>query len=98
MTPNQERPGRFLSPHANVLGRLVPTGSKAEMRKWIDLTNEAQHGGTRKISLERAEEKSLVDRQTWFVLFIYSHSRKNGSRATRSSYTAEVYTKRFIVI
>ena len=49
-----------------LLGRLVPnglpTGSKAEMRRWIDLTNEAQHGGTREISLERAEEKKSVDR------------------------------------
>ena len=32
------------------------------MRQWIDLTNEAQHGGTREVSLERAEEKSSVDR------------------------------------
>ena len=32
------------------------------MRRWIDLTNEAQHGGTREISLERAEEKTSVDR------------------------------------
>ena len=59
-------PGRFRRPHANVLGRLVPnglpTGSKAEMRRWIDLTNEAQRGGTREASLERAEEKKSVDR------------------------------------
>ena len=45
--------------------RFVPnglhTGSKAEMRRWIDLTNEAQHGGTREVSLERAEEKKSVD-------------------------------------
>ena len=40
----------------------LPTGSKAEMRWWIDLTNKAQRGGTRKVSLERAEEKSSVDR------------------------------------
>ena len=33
------------------------------MRRWIDLTNEAQHGGTREVSLERAEEKKSVDRQ-----------------------------------
>ena len=32
------------------------------MRRWIDLTNEAQHGGTREVSLERAEEKKSVDR------------------------------------
>ena len=37
-------------------------GSKAEMRRWIDLTNEAQHGGIRKVSLEHTEEKSSVDR------------------------------------
>ena len=60
MTPNLER--RFWSPHANVLGRRLPTGSKAEMRRWIDLTNEAQHDGTRKVSLKRVEEKSSVDR------------------------------------
>ena len=53
------RPGQYLiaiyyivqvTPnYANVVGRLVPnglpTGSKAEMRRWIDLTNEAQHSG-----------------------------------------------------
>ena len=38
------------------------SGSKAEMRRWIDLTNEAQHDGTREVSLERAEEKKSVDR------------------------------------
>ena len=32
------------------------------MRQWIDLTNEAQHSGTREISLECAEERSSVDR------------------------------------
>ena len=32
------------------------------MRRWIDLTNEAQHGGTCKVSLERADEKKSVDR------------------------------------
>ena len=40
-------PGRFRSPHANVLGRLVPNGlpkgNKADTRPWVDLTNEAQH-------------------------------------------------------
>ena len=40
----------------------LPTGSKAEIRRWIDLTNKAQYGGTREVSLERAEEKSSVDR------------------------------------
>ena len=38
------------------------SGSKAEMMRWIDLTNEAQHGGTRKVSLEPTEEKKSVDR------------------------------------
>ena len=32
------------------------------MRRWIDLTNEAQHGGIREVSLERAEGRSSVDR------------------------------------
>ena len=32
------------------------------MRRWIDITNEAQHGGTREVSLERTEEKNSVDR------------------------------------
>ena len=39
-----------------------PTGRKAEMRQWVDLTNEAQHGGTCEVSLEHTEEKSSVDR------------------------------------
>ena len=55
-------PGRFQSLHANVLGRLVPndlpTGKKAETRPSVDLPNEAQHGETHEVSLERAEEKS----------------------------------------
>ena len=52
--------------HANVLGRLVPnglpTGKKAETRLSVDLTNEVQHVGILEVSLERAEEKSTVDR------------------------------------
>ena len=32
------------------------------MRRWIDLTNKVQRGGTREVSLERAEEKNSVDR------------------------------------
>ena len=32
------------------------------MRQWIDLTNEAQHCGIHEVSLERAEDKSSVDR------------------------------------
>ena len=49
-------------------GRLapngLPTGKKAETSPSVDLTNEVhvQHVGTCKISLERAEEKSTVDR------------------------------------
>ena len=31
------------------------------MRLWLDLTNEVQHGGTREVSLEHMEEKSVVD-------------------------------------
>ena len=35
---------------------------KAEIKSWADLINETQHGRTRKVSLEHAEEKSVVDR------------------------------------
>ena len=49
------------------------------MRRWIDLTNEAQHGGTREVSLERAEEKKSVDRPDQVCSFhnnnIYIHIR-----------------------
>ena len=66
MTPIGNDRGRFQSPHANVLGRLVPNclpmGKKAEMRQWVHQTNEAHHGEIREVSLERAEEKSAVDR------------------------------------
>ena len=58
------------------MGRLVPnglpTGSKAEMRRWIDLTNEVQHGGTREVSVECAEEKNSVDRLDPVSQFILS--------------------------
>ena len=41
------------------MGQLVPnsipTGKKAKRRQWVDLTNEAQHSGTRGVSLERTE-------------------------------------------
>ena len=40
----------------------LPTEKKAERRPQVDLSNEAQHRGPRKVSLERAEEKSTVDR------------------------------------
>ena len=59
----------------------LPTGSKAEMRRWIDLTNEAQHGGTRKVSLERAEEKSSVRTVRTLFVRVFLYSRKNGLRA-----------------
>ena len=32
------------------------------MRQWVDQTNEAYHGEIREVSLERAGEKSVVDR------------------------------------
>ena len=50
---------------------------KAEIRRWIDLTNEAQHGGIREVSLESAEEKNSVDR----LDPVYSYSRKSVLRA-----------------
>ena len=65
------------------------------MRWWVDLTNEAQHGGTREVSLERTEEKSSVNRTD---LFIFAQKRFMRILATRSSYVPEVYAKRFIVI
>ena len=72
-------PGRFRSPHANVLGRLVPNGlpkgKKADTRPWIDLTNEAQHVEIYEVSVERAEEKNAVDHQDPVSSFI-SYSRK----------------------
>ena len=37
-------------------------GNMTEMRPWVYLTNEAQHRGTSEVSLERMEEKSVVDR------------------------------------
>ena len=52
----------FQSPHANVLGWVIPnglpTGKKAETRPSVDLTNEAQHVGIHEVSAER---KSAVD-------------------------------------
>ena len=54
------------SPHAKVLGQLVPNGlpteKKAERRPRVDLSNEAQHRRTHEVSLARSEEKSAVDR------------------------------------
>ena len=64
VTPTRNYPGHFRSPHANILGRVIlnglPVGKKAEMRLLVDLTNEAQHVGTREVSLECAERKSAV--------------------------------------
>ena len=64
----------------NVLGRLVPNGlpkgKNADTRTWIDFTNEAQHVETHEVSIERAEEKSAVDRPGPVWSFIYSYSRK----------------------
>ena len=97
-------PGRFRSPHANVLGRLVPnglpTGKKAETRPSVDLTSEVQHVGIHKVSLEHAEEKSAVDRPDLVCCF-HTYSRKDVFRAwlvTHRSYAHEVNAKRSIVI
>ena len=53
--PIRNDPGRFRSPHANVLGRLVPNGlpkgKKADTRPLVDLTNEAQHVETHEVSV-----------------------------------------------
>ena len=85
VTPIRNNPGHFQSAHANVLGRVIPnglpTGNKAEMRPSEDLTNEMQHVGTCKVSLERAERKSTVDcpDPVWsflIIIIIYSDSRK----------------------
>ena len=50
----RNHPGGFLNPHANVLGMVVPPphGKDGRNRPWVDLTNEAQHRGTHKVSLE----------------------------------------------
>ena len=36
---------------------MLPTGKKAKMRPWVNLTNEAQHG---KVSLKHVEDKTVV--------------------------------------
>ena len=55
------------------------------MRRWIDLTNEAQHDGTREVSLEPAEEKKSVDCPDPVCSFhnniYYSYSCKSVLRA-----------------
>ena len=45
------------------------------MRWWIDLTNEAQHGGTREVSLECAEEKNSVNRLDPVCSFLYIRAK-----------------------
>ena len=45
------------------------------MRQWIDLTNEAKHGGIREVSLELAEERSSVDRPDPVCSFIFAQKR-----------------------
>ena len=66
------------------MGRLAPNGllkgKKAETRRSVDLTNDVQHVGTREVSLERAEEKSTVDRPGLVcshaeTSFVYTDSR-----------------------
>ena len=67
------------------------------MRRWIDLTNEAQHGGTREISLERAEKKKSVDRADPFHNYIhiraktfYVHNNSRNVAAKLLKYTRSV--------
>ena len=88
------------SPHANVLGRLVPNGlpkgKKADTRPWVDFTNEAQHVETHEVSVERAEEKSAVNRPgpVWSFNNIRAKSGLRAVLARRSSYAHEVNAKR----
>ena len=51
----------------------------------MDLTNEAQHGGTRKVSLERAEEKSSVDRPDPVCSFHITFAQKRFTFITRNT-------------
>ena len=52
------------------------------MRPSVDLTNEAQHIGTREVSLEHAERKSAVDRPdpvwSFHHYILLSRAHKNG--------------------
>ena len=65
---------------AQLLGRLVPNGlpkgKKADTRPWVDLTNEAQHVEIHEVSVERAEEKSVVDHQDPVSSFIFIFTQK----------------------
>ena len=66
MTPIRNDRGRFRSPHANVYwaGRpeLHPHVKEGRNEAVGRPTNVAHHGEIREVSLERAEEKSAVDR------------------------------------
>ena len=77
VTPTRNDRGRFRSPHANVLGRLIPNclPKKPEMRPWVDQTNEAHHREIREVSLEtrRREERgrsSGPDLFTFIILLV----------------------------
>ena len=78
MTPNKERPGLSPEPTCLCMGRLIPNGlpmgTKAKMRQLVDLTNEAQHGGTREVSLEHVEYKSAVDCSGMVCSYYYYYS------------------------
>ena len=56
VTPIRNDLGHLRSLHANILGEVVPNGlpARKETAIWpsVDLTNEAQHVGTHKVSLE----------------------------------------------
>ena len=61
-----------------------PHLKKSEIRPWVDLANEAQHGGTHKVSLERPDEKSAVDHPdpVWcFHIDIYKQVRPSAALA-----------------
>ena len=102
VTPIRNDRGRFRSPHANVLGRLVPnclpTRRKAEMRPWVDQTSVAHHGGIREVILEHAEEKARSTVQTRFVhihniiivIMILFAFLKHSSRRTAVTVAVEV--------
>ena len=58
-------PSCFRTPHANALSSQTASpckGKKSDTRPWVDLTNEAQHVETHKVSVECAEEESTADR------------------------------------
>ena len=55
------------------------------MMRWIDITNEAQHGGIREVSLERAEEKNSVDRLDPVCSFHHIFAQKGFTFITRET-------------